>query len=172
MVLKDGTRIAVLAEYLRENFNVSLNLREGRQVSTACLRKEKFKKQLTVSGDTTVGEVCSFVGIFNLSIDLISPHGDTLPNSVKVKNASEYINTRKSRNQFTRQLEVVEALLDSTAYEDADIMLDALEKSGRLIEGDQERAIFFRILEKVEHANNPVTDAQLQSLKTKLGICE
>ena len=146
MVLKDGTRIAVLAEYLRENFNVSLNLRECRQISTACLRKEKFKFHLTVGEDTTVGEVCSFVGIFNLSIDLVFPYGVSLPKFVQCKDASEYINTRKSRSQFTRQLKVAEALLDSTAYEDADILLDALEKSGRLIEGDQERATFFRIL--------------------------
>ena len=62
--------------------------------------------------------------------------------------------------------------MDSTACEDADLLLDALEKSGRLIEGDQERETFFRILEKVEHANNPVTYAQVQSLKSKLGICE
>ena len=64
------------------------------------------------------------------------------------------------------------AFLDSTAREDADLQLDTLEKSGRLIEGDQAQATFFRILEKVEHANNPVTDAQVQSLKSKLGICE
>ena len=172
MVLKNGTRIAGLAEYLRENFQVSLNLREGRQITTACLRKEKFRKYLTVGGDTTVGEVRSFVGIFNLSIDLVSPNGDTLPNFVQIKDASEYINTRKNKSQFTRHLEVIEALLYSTAYKDADLLIDALEKAGRLIEEGQDKSSFLKIVEKVEHANNLITGAQIQSLKTKLGISE
>ena len=172
MVLKNGTRLAELQKYLRKSFQVSLNLREGRQISTACLRKEKFRKTLSVDEGTTVGEVRSFVSIFNLSIDLLSPHGEVLPISLQLKDASEYVNIRKEKGQFSRQLEVVESLLNSTAYDDADLLMKALEKAGRLIENDEQTAYFLKVLGKVENAKIPVTGSQIENLKSMLRITE
>lgn len=126
MIINNTVKITQLINYLKKNYNLSINILEKKNKDN--FRNTFFNKKLNISKETKILYLKKIFQNMCLKTDIYISEIGTVPNNIKLSNLKKFEQNWKKRKTIGAKLAVVLALFENSNYSEKDWSLRYLSK--------------------------------------------